>query len=102
MAGAANNETAVAYVKVTRNNISVSIATTKGDVLCWASAGSVGFKGSRKSTYVSGLATGQRAAERAREFGVVTVELRLTGEGEVANGAIAGLSAGGLKVIERP
>ncbi|HWA88577.1 MAG TPA: 30S ribosomal protein S11 [Rhizomicrobium sp.] len=100
--GTEAKDVAVAHLKITSNNVTVSITNKKGDVLCWASAGSCGFKGARKSTFVAGLATAQRSAERARELGVSSVEVRLKGEGPGANGAIAGLEAGGLVVTGKP
>jgi len=100
--GDRDTEVAVAHVKVASNNIIVSITNRKGDTICWASAGSCGFKGARKSTFVAGLSTGQRSAERARELGVAAVEIRLKGAGPGADGAIAGLDAGGLKLLGKP
>ena len=55
----------VAHVKATFNNTTVTITDTKGDTLCWASAGTCGFKGSRKSTPFAGQCAAQQAAEKA-------------------------------------
>ena len=55
----------VAHIKATFNNTAVTITDTKGDTLCWASAGTTGFKGSRKSTPFAGQCAAQQAAERA-------------------------------------
>ena len=60
-----NVTVAVAHVKATFNNTVVTITDTKGDALCWASAGTCGFKGSRKSTPFAGQCAGQQAAEKA-------------------------------------
>ena len=60
----------VAHVKATFNNTTVTITDTKGDTLCWASAGTCGFKGSRKSTPFAGQCAAQQAAEKAIKFGV--------------------------------
>jgi small subunit ribosomal protein S11 len=95
-------QVAIAHVRVTSNNIMVSIANRSGDAICWASAGSCGFKGARRSTFLAGLATAQRSAARARELGIKSVEIRVKGEGPGAEGAIAGLEAGGLRLIRKP
>ena len=55
----------VAHVKATFKNTTVTITDTKGDTLCWASAGTCGFKGSRKSTPFAGQCAAQQAAEKA-------------------------------------
>ena len=55
----------IAYIRATFNNTIVSIADLKGDTLCWASAGTSGFKGSRKSTPFAGQMAAQQAAEKA-------------------------------------
>ena len=61
-----NVTVAVAHVRATFNNTTVTITDTKGDTLCWASAGTSGFKGSRKSTPFAGQCAGQQAAELFR------------------------------------
>lgn len=95
----ARTQMAIAHVKITNNNVMVSIANKRGDALCWASAGSCGFKGARKSTFLAGLATAQRSAARARELGIDAVEIRVKGDGPGADGAIAGLEASGLRLV---
>ena len=57
----------IAHIKATFNNTSVTITDTKGDTLCWASAGTSGFKGSRKSTPFAGQMAAQQCAEKAVE-----------------------------------
>ena len=59
-----NVTVAIAHVRATFNNTTVTITDSKGDTLCWASAGTSGFKGSRKSTPFAGQCAGQQAAER--------------------------------------
>jgi small subunit ribosomal protein S11 len=88
----------VAHIKATFNNTSVTITDTKGDALCWASAGTSGFKGSRKSTPFAGQCAGQQAAEKARKFGVKDVEVKVKGPGSGREGAITAIEAAGLKV----
>ena len=65
-----NVTVAIAFIKATFNNTTVTITDTKGDTLCWASAGTCGFKGSRKSTPFAGQCAAQQAAEKAIKFGV--------------------------------
>jgi len=88
----------VAHIIATFNNTSVTITDTKGDTLCWASAGTTGFKGSRKSTPFAGQCAAQQAAEKARKFGVKDIEVRVKGPGSGRESAITALEAAGLKV----
>ena len=92
----------VAHVKATCNNTTVTITDTNGDTLCWASAGTCGFKGSRKSTPFAGQCAAQQAAEKAIKFGVKEVGVRVNGPGSGRESAITALQAAGLtvKVIE--
>lgn len=88
----------VAHIVATFNNTSVTITDTKGDTLCWASAGTSGFKGSRKSTPFAGQCAAQQAAEKARKFGVKDVEVKVKGPGSGRESAITALEAAGLKI----
>ena len=93
-----NVTAAVVHVKATFNNTTVTITDTKGDTLCWASAGTSGFKGSRKSTPFAGQCAAQQAAEKALKFGVKEVEVRVMGLGSGRESAITALQAAGLTV----
>ena len=88
----------IAFVQATFNNTMVAIADTKGDVLCWASGGTCGFKGSRKSTPFAGQCAAQQAAEKAMKFGVKEVEVRVKGPGSGRESAITALQSAGLTV----
>jgi small subunit ribosomal protein S11 len=88
----------VAHVKATFNNTAITITDTKGDALCSASAGSCGFKGSRKSTPFAGQMAAQQAAEKAMKFGMKEVDVRVNGPGSGRESAITALQAAGLKV----
>ena len=88
----------VAHIKATFNNTTVTITDTKGDTLCWASAGTCGFKGSRKSTPFAGQCASQQAAEKAAKFGVREVEVRVKGPGSGRESAITALQAAGITV----
>ena len=88
----------VAFIQATFNNTMVTITDTKGDTLCWASAGTCGFKGSRKSTPFAGQCAAQQAAEKAMKFGVKEVDVRVKGPGSGRESAITALQAAGLTV----
>src|SRR5438552_9565725 len=93
-----NVSVGVAYIQATFNNTTVTITDTKGDTLCWASAGTTGFKGSRKSTPFAGQMAAQQAAEKASKFGVKEVEVRVKGPGSGRESAITALQAAGLTI----
>ncbi len=97
-----NVTNAIAHIKATFNNTVVTITDTRGDTLCWASAGTSGFKGSRKSTPFAGQCAAQQAAEKAARFGVRELEVRVKGPGSGRESAITALQTAGLtiKVIE--
>ena len=88
----------IAYIKATFNNTMITITDTKGDSLCWASAGTSGFKGSRKSTPFAGQCASQQAAEKAKKFGIKDLEVRVKGPGSGRESAITALEAAGLKI----
>ncbi|MDA1051215.1 MAG: 30S ribosomal protein S11 [Planctomycetota bacterium] len=88
----------VAHIKATFNNTTVTITDSKGDTLCWASAGTSGFKGSRKSTPFAGQCAAQQAAEKATKFGMKDVEVRVKGPGSGRESAITSLQSAGLNV----
>jgi len=92
---------AIATVKATFNNTIVSITDPNGDVLCWASwasAGTIGFKGSRKSTPFAAQRTAESAAEKAQKLGVRQVEVRIKGPGSGRESAVRALQAAGLEI----
>src|SRR5436853_7694969 len=81
----------IAHIKATFNNTTVTITDTKGDTLCWASAGTSGFKGSRKSTPFAGQMAAQQCAEKASKFGVRELDVRVKGPGSGRESAITAL-----------
>src|SRR5436305_10796801 len=93
-----NVSVGIAHIKATFNNTTVTITDTKGDVLCWASAGTTGFKGSRKSTPFAGQCAAQQCAEKASKFGVKEVEVRVKGPGSGRESAITSLQSAGMTV----
>lgn len=88
----------IAHVKATFNNTIVTITDVYGEVLCWASAGTVGFKGTRKSTPFAAQRAGERCGQAARKFGMMEVEVRVKGPGGGRESAIAALQNAGLRI----
>jgi small subunit ribosomal protein S11 len=88
----------VAHIKATFNNTTITITDTKGDTLCWASAGTSGFKGSRKSTPFAGQLSAQQAADKAIKYGMKEVDVKVKGPGSGRESAITALQAAGLKI----
>jgi small subunit ribosomal protein S11 len=93
-----NVSRAIAHIKATFNNTIVTITDVNGDVLCWASAGGSGFKGSRKSTPFAAQRAAETCAERASKFGVKEIEVRVNGPGAGRESAITGLQSSGLTI----
>ncbi len=88
----------VAYIKATFNNTIVTMTDAAGDVICWATAGTVGFKGSRKSTPFAAQRAAEIVAEKASKVGVREVEIRVKGPGAGRESAITGLQASGTSI----
>ena len=93
-----NVQAGIAFINATFNNTQVTITDTKGDTLCWASAGTCGFKGSRKSTPFAGQCASQQAAEKAVKFGVRELEVRVKGPGSGRESAITALQPAGITI----
>ncbi|HOX38650.1 MAG TPA: 30S ribosomal protein S11 [Candidatus Brocadiia bacterium] len=89
---------AVAHVKATFNNTQIAITDMNGDVLCWASAGTCQFKGSRKSTPFAAQRAAAQAAEKAVKMGVKEVEVLVKGPGSGRESAITSLQQAGLAI----
>ncbi len=88
----------IAYIKATFNNTIVTMTDAGGDVICWATAGTVGFKGSRKSTPFAAQRAAETVAEKAAKVGVREVEIRVKGPGAGRESAITGLQASGMSI----
>ena len=93
-----NVSRAVVHIKATFNNTTVTVADTNGDVLCWATAGTMNFKGSRKSTPYAAQRAAESCAERASKFGVKEMEVKVKGPGSGRESAITGLQIPGLNI----
>ena len=89
----------IVHVKATFNNTLVTITDTNGDVLCSESGGTIGFKGSRKSTPFAAQRAAQTAAGKARKMGLNEVEVLVKGPGSGRESAITALQSAGLKII---
>ena len=88
----------IAHIKATFNNTMVTITDLNGETISWASAGTAGFKGARKSTpYAAGRAA-ENAAQQARKAGMVEIEVKVKGPGAGREQAILNLQNAGLKV----
>lgn len=91
--------TAVALIKATFNNTMITITDTNGDVLAWASAGTAGFKGTRKSTPFAAQRAADAVAAAAKRYGVHELEVRVKGPGSGRESAVTALQAAGLKIL---
>ena len=87
-----------AHIYAAFNNTIVTITDPKGNTVSWASAGSAGFKGSRKSTPYAAQLAGERAAQNAMEHGMREVDVAVKGPGPGREAAVRALAAAGLRV----
>jgi len=94
-----NITSGIAYVQATFNNTIVSITDDSGNVIAWASAGSKGFKGSRKSTPYAAQIAADTAATKAQEHGLKTLVVRLKGPGSGRETALRALQSRGFKIL---
>ncbi|MDP8244045.1 MAG: 30S ribosomal protein S11 [Candidatus Hinthialibacter antarcticus] len=88
----------IAHIQATFNNTIVTITDMEGNAISWATSGNTGFKGSRKSTPYAAQITAQEAADRAKEHGLESVEVRVKGPGSGREAAIRALQIAGLKI----
>lgn len=93
-----NVETGIAHIRSTFNNTIVTITDVHGNTITWASAGSLGFKGSRKSTPFAAQMAAEAAAKASMEHGMKTVEVNVKGPGAGREAAIRALQAAGLEI----
>ena len=89
---------AVVHIKATFNNTIITVTDPAGEVLCWNSAGTAGFKGSRKSTPFAAQRAAETVAEKARKMGVREVEVKVKGPGSGRESAVTALQAAGISV----
>ncbi len=88
----------VAHVMASFNNTYITVTDMNGDAICWASAGTVGFKGARKGTPFAAQRTAESCAEKAKKLGMEEIEVRVKGPGAGRESAIRGLQSAGMHV----
>ena len=89
----------VAHIQSTFNNTIVTITDMNGCTLTWASAGSLGIKGSKKSTPFAAQTAAEAAATKAKDYGVVKVDVEVKGPGPGRESAIRALQVAGLEIL---
>ena len=88
----------IAHIKATFNNTQITITDTNGETVCWNSAGTVGFKGSRKSTPFAATRAAEECASKARKMGMQEIEVHVRGTGSGRESAVTALQRAGLKI----
>lgn len=88
----------IAHIKASNNNTMVTITDMNGECLAWASAGTIGFKGTRKSTPFAATRAGEECGSKARKIGVSELEVRIKGAGAGREAAVNGLVSTGMRV----
>jgi len=88
----------IAHIKATFNNTVITLTNKFGNVISWASGGTSGFKGSRKSTPFAAQQASMQAAREAMDLGLTTVEVRVRGPGSGREAAIRSLQVAGLEI----
>jgi small subunit ribosomal protein S11 len=88
----------VVHIQASFNNTHIAITDPDGKVICWASSGSMGFKGSRKGTPFAAQQAALRVANTARDHGMRSVEVRVKGPGSGRESAMRALATAGLEV----
>lgn len=88
----------IAHIQSTFNNTIVTITDPQGNAIAWASGGTIGFKGSKKSTPFAAQLAAESAAKKAMEFGMKAVEVRLKGPGAGRETALRALQTAGLEI----
>ena len=88
----------IAYILATFNNTIVTITDPAGNTLCWASSGGSGFKGSKKSTPFAAQIAADKAAKKAKDFGMQKIDIFVKGPGAGRESTIRSIQAAGLQV----
>lgn len=94
-----NIPSGVAHIKASFNNTIINISDTNGETVVWTSGGSVGFKGSRKSTPYAAQIAADAAASKALEFGMKTLSVEVKGPGSGRETALRALQARGFRIL---
>ena len=93
-----NVPSGVAHIKASFNNTIINISDPSGQTIVWTSGGSVGFKGSRKSTPFAAQIAADKAGNAAKEFGMINLDVKVKGPGGGRESAIRSLNSCGLKI----
>jgi len=88
----------IVHIKATFNNTYIAVTDINGEMLCWDSAGTIGYKGSRKSTPFAAQRAAESVASKAQKFGIREIEIKVKGPGAGRESAITALQDAGLKV----
>lgn len=91
-------QSGIAHIHATFNNTIVTVSDVKGNTISWSSAGSVGFKGARRSTSYAAQTAAEQAGKKASDIGVVSLNVIIKGMGEGRESAIRGLASSGLVI----
>ena len=89
----------IAHIKATFNNTHITLTDKFGNVVAWSTAGTSGFKGSRKSTAFAATLAAEKAAQQAIKMGMKTIDVRVKGPGAGRESAIRSLAVAGLEVV---
>jgi len=89
-----------AHIKTSFNNTIVTLTDKQGNVIAWETAGSAGFKGSRKSTPFAAQVAAEKAGNAAKEYGVKNLEVRVKGPGPGRESAVRSLNACGFRITQ--
>lgn len=88
----------IVHIRATFNNTIITITDPNGETLCWDSAGTIGYKGSKKSTPYAAQKAAERLADKAQKFGVKELEVKVKGPGSGRESAIRALQIAGLEI----
>ncbi len=89
---------AIAHIKASFNNTIISVTDTSGHIIAWDSAGTIGYKGSRKSTPFAAQRAAEKVAEKIRKMGVSDLEIRVKGPGSGRESAIRAFASSGIDI----
>jgi small subunit ribosomal protein S11 len=95
-----NVSSGIAHIHASFNNTIITITDRQGNALSWATSGSAGFKGSRKSTAFAAQVAADAAGKLAAEYGVQSLEVRIKGPGPGRESAVRALNSLGIKILE--
>ncbi len=88
----------VVHIKATFNNTTITITDKKGNTLCWDTGGTIGYKGSRKSTPFAAQRAGEQCAAKAKKLGIKEVDVQIKGPGSGRESAIRAIQSSGIEI----